>query len=126
MSSPRPLRGEIWEFDLDPKVGREQKGTRPCLVVSTNAMNASAFGTVIVCPITTRKRPSFAWRPAVDPEDLQVVDAAWTPRPHWVATDQIVTLDTAGRALRHLATLADAGKLARVDHSLRSMLSLEG
>lgn len=126
MSSPRPLRGEIWEFDLDPKIGREQKGTRPCLVVSTNAMNASAFGTVVVCPITTRDRPSFAWRPGMDPEDLQIIDDGWTARSHWVATDQIVTLDTARRALRHLATVTNPAKLERVDGSLRSMLSLDG
>lgn len=36
---------------LDPKKGREQKGVRPCLVVSTDALNRSRFGTVVVCPV---------------------------------------------------------------------------
>lgn len=120
----RPLRGEIWEFDLDPKRGREQRGVRPCLVVSTNAMNRSAFGTVIICPITTRERATFRWRPALAPGDLRVVERQWQPRPHWVATDQIVTVDTAARARRHLATVASQERLAAIDASLRMMLAL--
>jgi mRNA-degrading endonuclease toxin of MazEF toxin-antitoxin module len=48
------LRGEIWEVNLNPRKGREQKGIRPCLIVSTDAMNRSRFGTVIVCPRSTR------------------------------------------------------------------------
>jgi mRNA-degrading endonuclease toxin of MazEF toxin-antitoxin module len=31
MERPKPLRGGIWMFDLNPKKGREQKGVRPCL-----------------------------------------------------------------------------------------------
>ena len=124
MSTARPLRGEIWEFDLNPKKGREQKGIRPCLVVSTNAMNRSEFGTLIICPITTRERPSFRWRPGVVPTDLRVDNPEWRPRPHWVATDQLVTVDTALRARRHLATVLNAEKLRAIDESLRLMLAL--
>jgi len=124
MSAPRPLRGEIWEFDLNPKKGREQKGTRPCLVVSTDAMNRSEFGTVIICPITTSERSSFRWRPGLVPADLRVDDPEWRPRPHWVATDQIVTVDTAARARRHLATVSSCEKLQAIDESLRLMLAL--
>ncbi len=120
----RPLRGEIWMFDLNPKKGREQKGIRPCLVVSTNALNRSDFGTVVVCPVTTTERPRMAWRVAVAPGDLRLADTAWQPKPHWVETDQIVTVDTAHRALRHLATVIAEGKLQAVDDSLRMMLSL--
>ena len=57
--APKPLRGEIWQIDLNPKKGREQKGVRPCLIVSTDALNRSEFGTVILCPITTKERLSF-------------------------------------------------------------------
>ena len=124
MSAPRPLRGEIWEFELSPKKGREQKGRRPCLVVSTDAMNRSAFGTVIICPITTRERPSFRWRPGLAPADLRVHDPEWQPRPRWVATDQLVTVDTAARARRHLGTVLSTEKLQAIDESLRTMLAL--
>ena len=124
-SGKRPLRGEIWEVDLNPRRGREQKGRRPCLVVSTNALNRSQFGTIIVCPITTTERPSFRWRPGVAPTDLSLEDPAWEAKPHWVATDQIVTVDTATRALRHLATIVEADKMAEVDASLRLLMSLK-
>ena len=106
MPRPKPLRGEIWRFDLNPKKGREQKGTRPCLIVSTNALNRSEFGTVIVCPITATERSGFSWRVSLVPEDLRLADTTWIPKPHWVETDQVVTVDTAHRALRHLATVA--------------------
>ena len=124
MSAPKPLRGEIWMFDLDPKKGREQRGIRPCLIVSTDAMNRSNFGTVILCPITTTERENFQWRVGLHPSDLRVADATWRAKPHWVATDQIVTVDTAQRAIRHLATVVDGEKVRQIDESLRLMLNL--
>ena len=124
MSKPKPLRGELWMIDLNPKKGREQKGVRPCLIVSTDALNRSEFGTVILCPITTTERASFQWRVDLQPKDLRVADAAWQAKPHWVATDQIVTVDTAHRAIRHLATVVNAEKLQRIDDSLRLFLNL--
>ena len=124
MSSPKPLRGEIWLIDLNPKKGREQKGVRPCLIVSTDALNRSEFGTVIVCPVTTTQRRSFKWRVGLQPNDLRVADATWRAKPHWIATDQIVTVDTAERAVRHLATVTSVGKLLQIDDSLRSLLKL--
>lgn len=51
-----PERGEVWLAALDPVGRREQAGTRPFLVVSTNAFNSWPVGLVIVVPITTRDR----------------------------------------------------------------------
>ncbi len=124
MSKPQPLRGELWMIDLNPKKGREQKGVRPCLIVSTDALNRSEFGTVILCPITTTERASFQWRVGLEPKDLRVADVAWRAQPHWVATDQIVMVDTTRRAIRHLATVANAEKLQQIDDSLRLLLNL--
>ncbi|MBI4520243.1 MAG: type II toxin-antitoxin system PemK/MazF family toxin [Gemmatimonadetes bacterium] len=50
---PRPSRGEIWLVDLDPTKGREQRGTRPALVVSTDKFNHGPAELVIVLPVTT-------------------------------------------------------------------------
>lgn len=50
------LRGEIWWANLDPTLGREQRGTRPVLVVSHDALNRGPAELVIACPITTRDR----------------------------------------------------------------------
>lgn len=116
------LRGEIWEVDLDPRKGREQAGVRPCLIVSTDGLNRSKFGTVIVCPITTTHREAFKWRPGLVPSDLRIADATWDAEPHWVETDQVVAIDRAERLLRHLATLINPEKSAEIDYWLRRLL----
>jgi mRNA-degrading endonuclease toxin of MazEF toxin-antitoxin module len=123
-SAPRPLRGEIWEIDLRPRKGSEQQGIYPCLVVSTDALNRSNFGTVIVCPITTTQRPAFRWRPGLLPSQMRITSTSWLAKPNWVETDQIVTLDTRERALRHLATIVDPDKIREIDDQLRTMLNL--
>ena len=51
-----PLRGEIWMVDLDPARGHEQAGTRPALVVSSDAFNASPAGLVIILPLTSQEK----------------------------------------------------------------------
>lgn len=47
--------GDIKLICLDPTVGAEMKKTRPCIVISPDEMNA-ALKTVIVAPITSKKR----------------------------------------------------------------------
>ncbi|MFQ5889627.1 MAG: type II toxin-antitoxin system PemK/MazF family toxin [Gemmatimonadota bacterium] len=121
---PRPLRGEIWEFDLRPRRGREQKGIRPCLIVSTDALNRSAFGTAILCPLTTTERSTFAWRVCLEPSDLRVAAKRWKPRRSWVQTDQLVTVDARERARQRLARVVNDARIAEVDDSLRLMLDL--
>jgi mRNA interferase MazF len=44
---------EIWLVDLNPVKGSEQKGIRPVVVISGNAMNDN-LGMAIVCPLTTK------------------------------------------------------------------------
>lgn len=116
------LRGEIWEVNLNPRKGREQQGIRPCLIVSTDGMNRSRFGTVIVCPITTTERKNFIWRPGIVPADLRILDSTWKAEPHWVETDQIVTADVGQRLLRQLAIVKNAEKMAEVNAWLHKLL----
>ena|GEM_PF-1396990 len=124
-TAPKPRRWQIWEIDLNPAKRREQKGVRACLVISLDALNQSNFGTVIVCPITTTHRESFAWRPGLVPEDLTVVARDWEAKPNWVETDQIATIDVQRGVRRHLATLTDVAKRGAISDSLRMMLGLE-
>lgn len=44
---------DIYWANLNPGRGREQKGRRPVVIISGNAMNDS-LGIFIVCPISTR------------------------------------------------------------------------
>ena len=43
---------EIWVADLNPVKGKEQKGRRPIVVISGNAMNDN-LDVLIVCPLTS-------------------------------------------------------------------------
>ncbi|NNN07071.1 MAG: type II toxin-antitoxin system PemK/MazF family toxin [Elusimicrobia bacterium] len=44
-------RGDIYMVSLDPSAGREQRGSRPVLVVSPDEFNA-ATKLPVICPIT--------------------------------------------------------------------------
>lgn len=44
---------EIWLADLNPVKGSEQKGIRPVVVISGNAMNDN-LGIGIVCPLSSK------------------------------------------------------------------------
>jgi mRNA interferase MazF len=44
---------EIWFADLNPVKGSEQRGIRPVVVVSGNAMNDN-LGICIICPLSSK------------------------------------------------------------------------
>ncbi len=46
-----PLKGEVWEVNLDPALGHEQTKIRPCVVISNDLMNTK-MGLSIVVPFT--------------------------------------------------------------------------
>ena len=48
-------RFEVYLVRLDPTVGKEIKKSRPCAVISPDELN-DYMGTVIVAPMTTRRR----------------------------------------------------------------------
>lgn len=48
-----PERGDIVWANLDPRVGREQSGHRPALVVSKQEFSRRT-GFVMICPITSK------------------------------------------------------------------------
>ena len=56
MAVPKPVRGEVWDVDLNPVIGHEQGGKRPALVVSADGFNKTQAGLVIVVPITIKRR----------------------------------------------------------------------
>jgi mRNA interferase MazF len=51
-----PRRGEVWLVDFGDPVGREQSGSRPAVVVSSDLLNDGRAGVVVVVPITTAHR----------------------------------------------------------------------
>jgi len=68
VKTPEPLRGEIWDLDLNPIKGHEQAGSRPALVLSVDLFNASAAELVVVVPLTRTQR-HIRWHVSVRPPE---------------------------------------------------------
>ena len=68
MNPPEPLRGEVWDLDLDPITGREQAGFRPALVLSVDLFNVGPAELVVVVPMTRTHRKVRWHVPARPPE----------------------------------------------------------
>ena len=61
-----PEAGHIVWLDFDPQAGREQGRRRPALVLTDQAYNR-ASGLVVVCPLTSTRKPyPFALPVVVD------------------------------------------------------------
>ena len=60
-------KGEIWLADLNPKVGSEQSGVRPVVIISGNVMNDN-FNLIITCPITSKVK-NFIGGVVLQPND---------------------------------------------------------
>ncbi len=52
----KPSRGEIWLVKLNPVIGHEQAGKRPCLIISVDLFNHGPAGLVVALPITTKNK----------------------------------------------------------------------
>lgn len=61
-------RGDVWNVVLDPIKGSEQRGIRPCVIVSPESMN-DQLETVIVIPMSTKKKE---WPTRVDVSFLDI------------------------------------------------------
>jgi mRNA interferase MazF len=61
-----PDAGDIAWLDFDPQAGREQRRRRPALVLTDQLYNR-ASGLMIVCPLTSKRKPyPFALPVVVD------------------------------------------------------------
>ena len=102
-----PEAGDLIWTDFDPRVGREQSGRRPALVISPGAFSgATEFA--IVCPITSRVRPF----------GTSVVLPSGLPVSGEVLTGHVRSIDTLARPISY------AGKVpAEILEDVRSKLA---
>ena len=63
-----PARKEVWLINLNPTLGREQAGTRPALVTSTDIFNRGFAELVFVIPITSKNKNIRSHVPLSPPE----------------------------------------------------------
>jgi len=74
--SPRIERGEVWWINLDPTRGAEIRKQRPCVVISSNAINRWR-STPVVVPLSASPEdspPVVISLPSAGPESVAVVD----------------------------------------------------
>jgi len=107
-----PEAGDLIWTDFDPRVGREQSGRRPALVISPAAF-WQASGFAIVCPITKRIRPFGT--SVVLPDGLPVAGE--------ILTSHVRSIDTQARPISAGATVPSA-VLADVRAKLATLLGL--
>src|SRR5271168_4648561 len=80
-----PEAGDIAWLDFDPQAGREQARRRPALVLTDRGYNR-ASGLVVVCPLTSKRKPY----PFALPVTIDDVEGA-------VLVDHVESMDWAGR-----------------------------
>ncbi|OHV04561.1 type II toxin-antitoxin system PemK/MazF family toxin [Mycobacterium talmoniae] len=88
--------GKVVWVQFDPRVDREQRGTRPAVVVASRGYLAAVPELVIVVPATTRDR-KWAHHVRLTGAHLRL------PKPTWAMTEQPRTISRrriAGRAGR--------------------------
>lgn len=65
---PRPRRGETWWVCLDPTVGSEIRKTRPCLIVSSDALCRQPLRIVVPLTEWKAKHAAIPWCIRIDPD----------------------------------------------------------
>jgi mRNA interferase MazF len=90
-------QGEIWMADLNPVVGSGQKGIRPVVIISGNAMNCNS-GISIVCPLTSKVK-NYAGCLVLAKDDLNGLEL-----DSEVITFQVRTVSH-GRLIRKIGSL---------------------
>jgi mRNA interferase MazF len=111
-------RGEIYFADLNPVTGREQAGTRPVLVVSSDDINALPLViTVVVGTRGDRVKRDY-------PTNVRVAaEESGLPHETVFLCFQVRSLDEA-RLIQPRAGVVDDDVMERVDAAVRYCLSL--
>ena len=94
--------GDLIEIDVEGAAGHEQRGRRPVLIVSVNALQ-SALGLAMVCAVTTHGGPAEGAR-----NDLEVAIPPGLPVKGVVLPHQLRTIDTNARSANKLCAVPRA------------------
>ena len=114
------MRGDIYYVRLVPRSGAEHTGTRPCIVVSTDAFNlAKGWRSISVIPLTTSDR----WmRPSPTTVVLGPGESGLSKGSAALA-HQVTTIDRSQLLGPSIGTLTQE-RMAEVEHALRNYLSV--
>ena len=109
-------RGTIVLVELDPTLGREQRGVRPCVVVSDPAVNADQrFPVIAVVPVTGTPGEGALY-PALSP------GGSGLTKPSWALVDQLRSVDK--QRIRRVFGRISVAELAAIDDGAALFLGL--
>ena len=109
-------RGTVILVSLDPTVGHEQRGSRPCVVVTDPAVTEDQrFPMLAVVPLTGTPGVGALY-PRLRPGESGVI------KPSWALIDQLRAVDKR-RVIRVFGVISPA-ELAAIDDGLHLFLGL--
>ena len=109
-------RGSVVLVELDPTVGHEQRGVRPCIAVSDPAVNADQrFPLIAVVPVT-----GTAGTGALYPELTQ--GSSGLTKTSYALIDHIRSIDK--RRIRRVFGCVTSAELTKIDQGLELFLGL--
>ena len=111
-------RGTVVLVELDPTVGHEQRGVRPCIAVSDPAVNADQrFPLIAVVPVTGTAGVGALY-PALVP------GSGGLTKPSFALIDHIRSIDK--RRIRRMFGQVSSAELAKIDQGLGLFLGFGG
>lgn len=113
MTNPRT--GEVWLARLDPKVGHEQGGRRPVVVVSSAGVHSLPIDMAIVVPVTGIDRGLVTQPPVTSPQ-------SGLNRASFARPEDVRAIDTT--CLRRRLGAVGTEELAEIRRVLRYFLDL--
>lgn len=108
-------RGQVYYADLNPVIGSEQGGIRPCLIIQNNTGNLHS-PTVIIAAMTTKRKANIPTHIAVSSEDY-CLDINTT-----ILLEQLRTIDKS-RISSFVGRLSDS-TMQKVEEALHISLAL--
>ena len=109
-------RGTLVLVELDPTVGREQQGVRPCIAVSDPSVNAAQrFPLIAVVPITGTVGVGALY-PALAPGTSGLAKTSYALIDHLRSIDK--------RRIRRIYGQVSSSELAGIDQGLELFLGL--
>ena len=109
-------RGSVVLVDLEPTLGHEQRGLRPCVVVSDpEVVTAQRYPLIAIVPITGRAGVGALY-PALGE------GASGLRRPSWALADQVRSVDK--RRVQRLLGRVSEAEVAAIDQALALYLGL--
>ena len=103
-------RGEIYLVDLNGRVGSEQGGSRPAVIVQNDVGNTHS-PTTIICPLTSKNKNMAATHVSLLPEDAGVKQESI------VLCEQICVVDKA-RIKKKLGRITNMKKIEDINEKI--------